>query len=221
MTGRAGWDFTLWIAGKNQANAGIALPQTAATLRKAFAAHLQSIRSTGEIRGDVGGILFVQGGSDGVHDPEKALARTEIVELFVDCRRIHAGESGKENGFAYPTLTMTGGATERNEGTVFLIAGIDPRQRRLGPGNSGGRSRWRLRLVCRPSVSPQADRATKRGPAAESRTILLESPQDEKPDEKRDDDNYCQGSPGDTGPGIRRLARRLLLGHYGFPPETG
>src|ERR1700733_9706142 len=128
VTGRAGRYSPLRIASKSQADTGVMLPQTAATLRNAFTGdRQQSIRLMGEIGGHVGGILLAQRGSDGVHGAPKPLARTVIVELLVDYRRIHARQRREEVDAADAELTMAAGAGERDDGAVFLIAGRDAR----------------------------------------------------------------------------------------------
>src|SRR5882724_2856647 len=107
MTGRAGWDPAPGVASEDEANGRIALPQAATALGNAFAGHWREpIRTTGEIRRDVGRRLRGQGGRDRAHDAPEALARAIIVELFVDDRGIHSGEGGDERGRAHTLLAV-------------------------------------------------------------------------------------------------------------------
>ena len=70
MTGGAGWNPALRIAGKDQADRGISLAQTAAALWHALTGHWRQPAGTmGEIGRDIGRVLIAQGGRDRAHGP--------------------------------------------------------------------------------------------------------------------------------------------------------
>src|SRR5271156_2534752 len=99
MTGGAGWNAALRIAGKDQADRGIWLAQTAAALRFALTGYWrQPSRTMGEIGRHIGRVLIAQGGRDRAHSRPYTFARAEIIELFVDHGCIHAGKGGEQVG---------------------------------------------------------------------------------------------------------------------------
>src|SRR5271167_2168662 len=70
VTGGAGWNPALRVAGKDQADRGIALPQTAPTLWDTLTSHRRQPTGTmGDIGCDNGRVLIAQGVRDRVHDP--------------------------------------------------------------------------------------------------------------------------------------------------------
>jgi hypothetical protein len=173
MTGGAGWDPALGIAGKDQTKGRIALPQAAPALGNAFAGdRRQPVRTTGEIGRHVSRVLNAQGGSDRAHNAPKAFARAVVVELFVDDHRIHSGEGGDEGGRAHAALAVAGAAIERDEGAVLLAARCHSLKCSAGPGNTCRGARRRLWLARRPPVGSDADRAADRIEGIERGTVL-------------------------------------------------
>jgi hypothetical protein len=217
MTRRAGWNPALRIAGEDKADSRIALPQATSAFRDPFSGYgRQPVCAAAEIRCHVSRILNSQGGGDGAHDAPKALARTIVVELFVDYRRIHSREAGDKGGWAHASLAVAGATIERDEGAPLLAARGNLRKCGARPSNTCRRANRRLRLGRRPGIGGNADCATDRVPCIERGTVQLVSGKHDEAQDERNAEQRRGEPPANPGPGIIEVGR-ILTDHHCRP----
>src|ERR1700730_5437060 len=93
VTGGAGRNAARGVSGKSQTNGGVVFAKGTPGLKALADKRRQAIGSAREIGPDIGRILRRQRLRDRIHRAPRALPRTKIIELFVDRRAIHPGQS--------------------------------------------------------------------------------------------------------------------------------
>ena len=160
VTGGAGRDAALRIAGKYQALRRVAFPKAAPGLGNTVSAQCrQPARLGGKISGNVGRVLSGKRLRQRPHDSPQALAGAIVVELFEHRGCIHSGESRDQARRAHARFAMAGRTIQCDERAMLRVAGSNLVERAAGPGDLRRRAQGRFWLRCRSPVGGDAEAA--------------------------------------------------------------